>query len=270
MPKTLKRFEQSVLNGLPLPAYCRLVNFKNKALGRDYQIEPFREDGLHRVSHGGEQIVICRRPRHRRYKKGVTACAMRLADEYGLSAISVSNGGVFVDCGANVGELGYWARANNLDYYAFEPEPMEADCVDINFFGGDAKTVRKALWHKEETLTFYSAPDEADSSLFEAQSSEGASTVQAIPLDAAGVHWSDTGLNILKLEAEGAEPEILDGASSSLSRIHYIAVDCGYERGPEKRHTFIDVCDRLLPLGFRPIEAQLRRITVLFKNTNLV
>lgn len=269
MAKLFGGLEKSIADGLSLEQYCAVVNKGNALIGRPHRLHPLRDDGLHRVTHGEEDIVICRRGRHRRYKRGVSQCVDRLAREYGLSVVTDTIGGVFIDCGANVGELGLWALRGGMTYHAFEPESLEADCIDLNTYDGAPKTRRQALWHKAETLTFYSAPDSADSSVFQISQAVGSVEVQAIPLDDAGIALSDTGPNILKLEAEGAEPEILDGAQNTLPKLHYIAVDCGYERGAEKRHTFIDVCDRLLPLGFRPVEADLRRVTILFKNTNL-
>ncbi len=270
MGNVLSQIEKALVRRLSLPHYCHAVNAANALSGRQHRVEALRPDGLHKVTIGTVEIVICRRSRHRRYKRGVLAFSEKLAAEYGLTAIGNLQGGSFIDCGANVGELGIWARHHGLSYTAFEPEPLEADCIDLNVFDGAPRTRRMALWHQRDTLTFYSAPDTADSSLFEIDKAVGRQTVDALPLDEAGVTLSQTGPNILKLEAEGAEPEILDGALKTLPLLHYVAVDCGYERGREKRHTFIDVCDRLLPLGFRPIEANLRRVTVLFKNTALV
>ncbi len=130
-------------------------------------------------------------------------------------------------------------------------------------------TQRKARWHSAETLTFYSAPDSADSSIFKSQQTVCSVGVPAIPLDDAQIALSQTGPIILKLEAEGAEPEILDGAKATIPKLHYVAVDWRHESGPKKHHTFIEVCDRLLPLWFRAVKAALRRIATLFKNTNL-
>jgi len=270
MSSLLSSLEQEIVRRMSLARYCAVVNAANAVSGRTHRVAPLRPDGLYRVTIGDEEIVICRRARHRRYKRGVLAFTEKLAAEYGLTTIADVGGGSFIDCGANVGELGLWARHHGMHYTAFEPEPLEADCIDLNLFDGTPRTRRVALWHERDTLEFFSAPDTADSSLFEIDKSVGRMQVPAIPLDEADVPLSDSGPNILKLEAEGAEPEILDGATDTLPKLHYVAVDCGYERGREKRHTFIDVCDRLLPLGFRPVEANLRRVTVLFKNTALV
>ena len=42
-------------------------------------------------------------------------------------------------------------------------------------------------------------------------------------------------IKLLKVEAEGAEPEVLLGTAKILKRIEFISVDCGPERGLEIR-----------------------------------
>ena len=44
-------------------------------------------------------------------------------------------------------------------------------------------------------------------------------------------------IKLLKLEAEGYEPEILLGANKILDKIEYIAIDGGYERGKNSEET---------------------------------
>jgi hypothetical protein len=52
----------------------------------------------------------------------------------------------------------------------------------------------------------------------------------------------------VKADAEGAEPEVLTGATETLGRTRYIAIDCGPERKGER--TF-DACSAILAgLGF--------------------
>ena len=42
---------------------------------------------------------------------------------------------------------------------------------------------------------------------------------------------------LLKVEAEGAEPEVLQGLKKNLSRVEFITVDCGFERGLNQKST---------------------------------
>ena len=57
-------------------------------------------------------------------------------------------------------------------------------------------------------------------------------------------------VKLLKLEAEGAEPEILMGAENKLELIQYIAADLGFERGKKEESTYKQVTNFLLSRGF--------------------
>ena len=72
-----------------------------------------------------------------------------------------------------------------------------------------------------------------------------------------------------KIEAEGAEPEVLDGAQAVLHLIDYIAVDCGFERGAKNEATFY-ACNKILSLhGFEIIDADLHRNSFLYKRAGV-
>lgn len=65
-------------------------------------------------------------------------------------------------------------------------------------------------------------------------------------------------IKILKIEGEGAEPDILQGAASILDRLEYICVDCGPERGLAKDSTLPDF------KGFQVQKVNNKRLTALF------
>lgn len=260
-----------LLDTLPIGLYTRLANVFARLGHKPYRVEPFGEGDILVTTdhdrHDPRRIHICRRIRHRRYKKGVLAGVDGLARTYHLHKLPVVPNGVFIDCGANVGELGIWAREQGLAYEAFEPEPLEARCCDLNNFDGAARTHRVALWSEATTLTFHSKPDTADSSVFEIDGAAGSREVQAIRLDSAiDPSTFGPGTRIFKLEGEGAEPEILQGAEGLLPHLDYIAADCGYERGRAAQHTFIEVNDFLLARGYRLIEAGFTRVTAVYRN----
>jgi FkbM family methyltransferase len=174
-------------NAIPLPVYCDSVNMLARLRGRSYRLRPFGEVGIHVAEDGtgadAGRIHICRRGRHWRYKRGVMRGVDVVARQYGLHTLDIRPGGVFVDCGANVGELGLWARQRGLAYVAFEPEELEARCCDLNNFEGRPETRRKALWHEAAVLQFHSKPDTADSSVFEIDAAAPPRDVEAVRLD---------------------------------------------------------------------------------------
>lgn len=250
---------------LPLPAYCRWVNFTRALKGHGYRLSPFGEDDIHVVrDRSGDTVHLCRRNRHRRYKRGVAGGVASLAGRYGLNGLEVPPGGVLVDCGANVGELGLWARAQGLGYVAYEPEALEARSCDLNNFEGRAETRRRALWRENTTLTFYRKPGTADGSVIEIDTTHGTVEIEAVRL-ADDLDLPETGAHVFKLEAEGAEPEVLEGAASILQRFAYIAVDGGRERGRAQEATIVPVIDFLSDHGFQLIALHPVHLTATFR-----
>ena len=249
--------------------FCRIVNMRNFLSGRAYRVQPAHkdpEDIYSLYDDDGHSLFVCRRTRFRLYRYGVKQRINRLAADYHLTSVGIRPNGLLIDCGANVGELGLWAREQGLEYIPFEPEPMEAACCDLNNRG--SFTRRYALWKEITTLPFYSKPETADSSLFFMGGEPQTSKVEAMTLDAAIdiTNLSQLpGTVVLKVEAEGAEPEVLRGASKTLAHVDYVTVDCGHERGVERAHTFVEVTDELYERGFRLQHMHTRRLTAMFR-----
>lgn len=126
--------------------------------------------------------------------------------------------------------------------------------------------MRKALWKENTMLSFYSKADTADSSIFESKGSHRID-IAAVTLDAALANRDLSRPIILKLEAEGAEPEVLQGAKDTLTMIDWVSVDCGPEKGFAQDNTFVDCHNILLAHGFRLVDVGFRRVTALYQNT---
>ena len=242
-----------------------LINARLLFRGRPIRVS-VENAPIYTVSDRDTQIKICRQGRYNRYKRGIKHGIDALASDYHLDRLEGLDGGTFIDCGANVGELGIWASHRNMKYIAFEPEHLEADCCDQNNYGGKAMTIRKALWKETTTLEFFHKADTADSSALSVSNYNKKTLVPGVSLDD---HLDLSKLShpvILKLEAEGAEPEVLQGAEKFTAVADYVTVDCGYERGASQDHTFIEVNDVLMRYGYRAVAAKFRgRVTILYK-----
>ena len=216
----------------------------------------------------GAQVFIARARRARRYQHGIAAKLDALAVEYMLGRISFQDGDCVFDCGANVGEVGMCLQRINasMNIISVEPEEDEAACCDLNVYGGQKKTLRKALWFEEGELTLFSKNQSGDSSLFEIQAYESTTKVQATTLSALIEERNLAKVKLLKLEAEGAEPEILLGAEKHLQRIEYISADLGPERGIDQESTAAAAINFLLSHNFRLIDVYCDRVTCLFRN----
>ncbi|MEL0207958.1 MAG: FkbM family methyltransferase [Gammaproteobacteria bacterium] len=77
--------------------------------------------------------------------------------------------------------------------------------------------------------TFYVDSDGADSSLFMPANFENEIKINCNRLD--NLQFNKTNIKLLKLEAEGAEPEIIKGAGEILKKTEFVSADLGPERG---------------------------------------
>lgn len=182
----------------------------------------------------------------RRYKRGLVARLDSLDRKYLFTALAPPPGPV-LDVGAHAGEFSLLALNEGRAVYAVEPDPDALACLRRNLAGKDSVTVIDALvWNAEEELTFSLAASMADSSIFGADRPENATGTmrrQATTLDRIAEDHGIDGLAFLKCDAEGAEPEVLEGGRELLRRTARIAIDTGPERNGKRTS---DVCEGLL------------------------
>jgi len=232
----------------------------------DHDHETYTQDSV------TSRIAIARRERVFRYRRGVDDRIRRLAKKYFVDRMTLNNGDVVVDCGANVGEIGLFAKAQaDVRLIAIEPSTREAGACDANLFGGSQDTHRIALWHSEGTQTFYDSNATGDSSLIApAQAHTSASTVRTTTLTKLSSELGVERIKLLKIEGEGAEPEILAGANDIMPNVDYCTVDCGPERGANQDHVIPQVCNNLIGAGFELLDVNLERQIFWFRNRSIV
>ena len=205
--------------------------------------------------------------RHRRqcnmaYEGGLLQRAENLAKSYFLNEIAFNNEDIFLDCGANVGDVKLWFNLEGIkiEYQAFEPSPVEFSCLKENV--SPSKTHNVGLWNKLGELKFYVSSEGADSSLIEPPTYDAIITVKVRRLE----DFINTKVKCLKLEAEGAEPEILEGLGDKIKLIEYIAADLGFERGIKAESTFIPVNNILIKNDFELVKINHRSVRALYRN----
>ena len=198
------------------------------------------------------------------YQDGLLNRVEDLAEVYFLKKIDFKDGDIFVDCGANVGDLKLWFKLNsiNINYVGFEPSPVEFKCLQNNV--KPSKVHNVGLWKDNSELKFYISSQGADSSLIEPEKYEKAIIINVCRLDS----FFDTKIKCIKLEAEGAEPEVLEGLGDKLKLVEYVSADLGYERGIDAESTLAPVTNFLLQKNFELIDVEHTRICALFRNKN--
>lgn len=173
----------------------------------------------------------------RSYRRGWPARKARLAAEFGLGdPFPVAPGETVIDIGANVGDFALTAAEAGARVFAFDGDPVVVACLKANTADIPEVTADCAiLWKQAGEVTFYSAPDRADSSLFRPPGAGvTAFTAQATTLDALAGRHGIGAVALLKMDAEGAEPEVLEGAAEVLARTRAVAIDTGPERNGEE------------------------------------
>jgi FkbM family methyltransferase len=144
-----------------------------------------------------------------------------------LQLIPFREGDLVVDCGASMGDLENYFRQNQLqiNYVGFEANPHDFICLKMNV--GSEKSQNIGLWNQVGSIPFYVNDAFASSSFI--QPPEFTEIVN-IPASTLSVQFPNQKIRLLKLEAEGAEPEVLEGALEILRNIDYLSADVGPER----------------------------------------
>ena len=197
------------------------------------------------------------------YKFGLKNRAFSLANEYLIDQLDFKDGDVVLDCGANIGDFKLWFEYNKIkiNYFGFEPSPKEYSLLVKNVY--PSKCFNIGLLDKEEYLDFYLSSQEADSSFFSPKFYDEIIKVKVKRLEG----FIEKPIKLLKLEAEGAEPEVLQGIGLKLDMINYISADLGFERGSTQESTLAPVTNYLLKRGFELKAINHDRVIALFKNT---
>ncbi|MDJ0639634.1 MAG: FkbM family methyltransferase [Paracoccaceae bacterium] len=194
--------------------------------------------------------------RWKMYKRGLQRRLDRLLYQFGVDDhVTVNEGDVVFDIGANVGEFSLAVAAKGASVVAIEGDPFVYRCLMANVGANtEIRTVEKVLWKEETELIYYSEPNNANSSVFEPPETDYAANelrLQATTLDKLAADIGVDRIDLLKCDAEGAEPEVIEGGRDVLSRTRQVVFDTGAERMGEE--TSDDVQGLLENLGFRVV-----------------
>ncbi len=228
-----------------LRAFMYLHGFRYERTGGPVSV--IRNNAMIGVADRDYELMLPTPRRILRYRGGIAWRIAKLARRYGCPDFyEPHEGDVVLDVGSNVGEFSLYAVSKGAKAYAFEPDPSVYACLSHNLQRfPDAKGLKLALWSERTTLRFYSAAEKADSSFFEPDSQvREVIELEARPLDDIADIVALERIDFLKIDGEGAEPEILQGAKETLQRTHRIAIDVGPERlGESTRDAVIEILE---------------------------
>ncbi len=210
-----------------------------------------RTGTMYEIRVDGQSMLAPWIHRWRYYREGFEKRIETVSVRYGLSDLRpYGEGEWIVDVGAYMGELTIRMLRNGFNVLAVEPDPDAARCLRKNL---ERHGPRSKEWlvdtrvcsDKCGQVTFHLEPHGADSSIFPSI----ARPSRAVRLDGARLddivaeRLGDRPVRGLKIDAEGAEPEVLAGALRLLEHIPVVSIDAGYERRGEP--TF-EECRRIL------------------------
>lgn len=136
-----------------------------------------------------------------------------------------------LDVGAHVGEFAIAAAPYAKKIICFEPDPIVCAALIENTKNfKNVKVLPFALSDQTKTTEFFVATAHADSSFVEPEKYDSIIQVDARRLDSLNIEITGYSRVILKMDAEGFEPEVLIGGGSWLSKLDTVAIDVAPER----------------------------------------
>lgn len=163
--------------------------------------------------------------------------------------VDVGPGDIVVDVGAFVGAFSLAVSPISSNIIACEPSPMTVKALKSNTVMYDNIEVHQLLLFNEtKEAELQVGQDLTDNSVInvDGRSRNETITVQGVRLDKLASEIGFDAIDFLKVDAEGAEPEVLEGAKNI--DIRKVAIDCGAERHGES--TDNEVADILGDRGF--------------------
>lgn len=176
------------------------------------------------------------------YRWGWAKRMNELRQAYGVGTHFDVRGGVVLDIGANTGDFALSVAHEAAKVFCFEPDPKAAASLRRNVASQSNVTiVPKVVWKADELVSFGLETERADSSVF----SQAKNRVE-VPGITIASFIRETNLDrvaLVKCDAEGAEPEVLEGVLGVAERIAGFAFDTGAERLGQSTN---EACEKLL------------------------
>jgi FkbM family methyltransferase len=186
------------------------------------------------VDKSGNRIYTQNFGRSNRFISGFDHAFDRIWDQYLVTNFEFQNSKpIVIDIGANIGEFVIAAAQRHAHkIYAFEPDPVCFLCLESNTKSIFEKVnlYNFPLSNKTEIQKFYLATENADSSLVPPTTSSKSTDLMVKRLDVIREIQELNYIDLLKMDAEGAEPEVLEGLGDLVYKIGKFVIDVGPER----------------------------------------
>jgi FkbM family methyltransferase len=259
------KITQFLINKFEGKLFCRLLNFLFKKKSNIH----FDKNELmyKKILNNSNEIFYPNKRVTRLIQNNDSYFFDKLFETYCLEQVSFCDNDLIIDCGANIGELNYSFKFKNINikYIGIEPDYETFNCLEKNRARPADVFHNIALSNKIGESKLYLDNIGGNSSL-EFFGKNESLNVKTATLDSLNIKGT---VRLLKLEAEGHEPEILEGAIDSLRNINYVSVDFGFERGIDQENTIEAVNNILTKNNFKLKNLSEYRLIGLYQNVNI-
>tara|TARA_A200000113_G_C8852397_1_gene350674 strand:+ start:234 stop:1130 length:897 start_codon:yes stop_codon:yes gene_type:complete len=194
-----------------------------------------------------------------------------ILEAYCINNLDLNSGDTVVDCGANVGEIYLALLEKNImvNYYGFEPDKATFKCLSLNTRNKDSQendqVFNIGLSDSNESKKLYLDNDGGNTSLIDFGTDKSI-LVECKTLDSFKIKEK---IKLLKVDAEGFEPEVLNGSVLTLKKTEYVSIDFGAERGLNQDTTVVQVNEFLYENNFSLCGFSQHRLVGLYKNNDI-
>ena len=200
------------------------------------------------------------------YGNGFKKRKNELLSSYLIKNLEFKDDDIVIDIGANNGDF-YLCFDKKIKYYAYEPSPIVFSNLEYNIKNQNLYNLGVSNFESNK-IDFYLNDESGDSSIIPINNYTKKITIKTTTLDKE-IDKLQKKIKIIKVEAEGFEPEILQGLKKNLNYVEYITIDCGFERGIEQESTIAECSNYLIKNNFKMIDFSTSRIVTLFKNLDI-
>ena len=194
---------------------------------------------------------------------------MSFFNSYCLGRINFNLKDIVIDCGANYADLflklKYKIKPKN--YITFEPNLEEYNCIIKNV--PSSRNFNLGLSNSEVDMKLYLPLKGGDACFIKPQNFVKSVIAKVTTLDNFKISYKIKKCKLLKLEAEGLGPEVLEGALNFLKICQYVAIDGSRERGAHKEPTFHTMNNILLKNNYIMVDINGPAYRALYKNINI-
>lgn len=242
-------FKSDYLASLFLTVYVKVKSIFNNDYDKTFSIKVISNNNFLVNSKSGN-IHIVTPYRALFYQRGLNARLQSLYNSYGFDDYNfvLKKNSIIIDIGANIGEFSIYCARNKHHVFAIEPDVAAYNLLIKNSNNySNIKCFNLAIANFTGSQYIYSSTLTASTSIIKPNdnnTNREAISVRGLTLDDFIEKNNIKRIDFLKVDCEGAEPEMLEGLKKYRNIIKYFSIDCGAERNG--KFTYKEVINSLL------------------------